>query len=737
MAWIGTPIDRVDGIAKVTGGARYAGEFDAPDLAYGYVVSSRIAKGRIERIDTDAALAVPGVLQVFTHANRPPMAEDDDSYQDEDSPDGAPFRPLWDDRIHYNCQPIALVVAEDFETARYAASLVRADFAAEAHQTDILAAADQAFVPRKPSNKPRAFGDVGPALEDAALTLSAGYGHAIEHHNPIEMHASTAVWEGDGRLTLYDKTQGVLNSRNYICSVLDLPKDEVRVVSPFVGGAFGSGLRPQYQLVLAVMAARALRRSVRVTLTREQMYSFGYRPATRQAITLGADADGTLAAIQHSAIGNCSRYEQYKETVADWSPMLYRCANVRLDHKLVALDLPSPMDMRAPGAAIGVNAFECAMDELAHLAGIDPVELRLKNYSDLDPLEDKPYSSKELRACYAEGARRFGWDRRSPEPRSMREGNQLIGWGMASGIWEALMMKTSAKGTLLADGRLEVGSATADIGTGTYTVMTQVAAETMGLPIDHVTAKLGDTDLPEAPIEGGSWGAASTGSAVKAACEALREKLFERARGLDGSPLANAALDQVTFADGRIALAADPSRSIGYADVLRQSGIERLEADADADRDEDSKKRYAHNCHSAVFAEVRVDEELNVVRVTRLVNAVAAGRIINPKTARSQVMGGMVFGMGMALHEETLIDHRLGRILNRNIADYHVPANADVHEIDVIFVEEHDERVNPLGVKGVGEIGIVGTAAAIANAVFHATGKRVREYPITIEKLLA
>src|SRR4051794_17318019 len=376
------------------------------------------------------------------------------------------------------------------------------------------------------------------------------------------------------------------------------------------------------------------------------------------------------------------------------------------------------------------------MDELAYATGIDPVQLRLKNYTERDENENKEFTSKELRACYQLGAERFGWSRRTPEPRSMREGRELIGWGIATGVWEAQLNKTSARATLTIDGKLEVATATADIGTGTYTILTQIGADALGLAMEDVTARIADSSLPKSPVEGGSWTAASAGSAVDAACKTVREELFGYARKMKGSPLANATLDQITFANGCIILTADPTRSVSLVEAMRAGGVERIEAEETASPSMLTQMRYSAYTHSAIFVEVRVDEELGVLRVTRIVNAVAAGKILNPKTARSQILGGVVFAIGKAIAEESMLDHRLGRFMNHNFAEYHIPVNADIHDIDVIFVDEADENVNPLGVKGVGEIGVVGTAAAIANAIFHATGKRVREMPITIDKIL-
>ena len=409
--------------------------------------------------------------------------------------------------------------------------------------------------------------------------------------------------------------------------------------------------------------------------------------------------------------------------------------NAAFDYRIAKLDTYTPGDMRAPGAPLGTFAIESAIDELAARIGMDPLALRLKNYAEHDRNKGKPWSSKELRAAIQRGADRFGWERRTPAPRSTTQGRELVGWGMAIGAWDAQMMKTSARAVLRADGSLEVSSASADIGTGTYTILTQIAAETMGVPMDRVTTRLGDSDLPKSPVEGGSWTAASAGMAVQEACLAVRKTLFGHARRASGSPFGNVAIDRVVFRGGRIVLEADPSASLSYADAMAAGGVTAIAEDGVGSPDKLVVAGFSSFTHSACFVEVRVDEELGVVRVTRVVNAVAAGRILNPKTARSQVLGGVVFGIGMALHEESVPDHVLGRFMNHNLAEYHIPANADVPDIDVIFVDEAD-TLNALGVKGLGEIGIVATPAAIANAVYHATGTRVRDLPITIDKLL-
>lgn len=727
---VGTPTSRIDGHAKVTGAAKYAAEFHAGGLAHAAVVAATVAKGRILRIHTDAAKRVEGVIDVLTHQNRPAMAAADGAYKDDVAPEtGSPFRPLYDDKIMFSRQPVALVVAQEPEIARWAASLVRVDYEESDHVTDLLRASST--VARNEPAPPR--GDAGKAYAASDVRVEAEYFVPMEHHNPMEPPAATAIWE-DGTLVVYAKTQGVQNVQRYLCSVFAMKPDAVRVVSPFVGGGFGLGLRPQYEVVLAVLAALALKRSVRLVLTREQMYGLSYRPATVERLAIGASAAGALNAVTHEAIAMTSAYEDFGRDDTAWSGRLYKSAAARYAHTLARLDVPSPGDMRAPGAATGVYALECAMDELAVALKLDPLELRYRVYSDRDQNNDVPYSSKELRECYRQGADAFGWQRRHPAPRSMRDGRELVGWGMATGVWDAFQMPATARIVLTANGHAEVACATSDIGTGTYTIMAQVTADMLGLPLENVTVRLGDSTLPDSPVEGGSFIAVSVSHAIAAAADGIKKELLRLAKRMPDSPLADVKADDTSLADGRLAGKRQALRGVSIADIMRHAAVDRIEKQA-ANRFADDEA-HAHNTHSAVFAEVKVDEELGVIRVTRVVNAVAAGRILNPKTAHNQILGGVVWGIGMALHEETLTDHAYGRIMNANIAEYHVPVNADVYDIKTIFVDEPDATINPLGIKGVGEIGIVGVAAAIANAVYHATGNRVRDLPITLDKVM-
>lgn len=740
---IGTPISRVDGRDKVTGTAKYAAEYAVPGMFYGVIVSSAIAKGKIVAIDDAAARSVPGVVEVLSHENRPSEAWLDHSYKDELNIPGAPFRALHDEDIMFSGQPIALVLAETFEAARFAASLVEVTYAAEPHNIDFETSLAEKFLPKKKRNTyhpPKTRGEPDKAFDAAPLKLHEDYHLATEHHNPMEMHATTVEWHGDGKITVYDKTQGSQGVQAYLASAFGFSKKDVRVVNAYVGGGFGSGLRPQYQVQLATMAAKKLERSVRVVMTRQQMFTHAHRPECTYTIKLGAETTGMFSSIYGNATTSTSRFENNMEDIVTWGMMNYASPNAGGEYTVAPRDTYTSADMRAPGAATGMALFEIAVDEMAYKAKVDPLEFRMINYSEIDAMNELPFTSKALREAYREGAAQFGWEKRTAEPRSMKDGKELVGWGVATGMWDAQFSKTSASAKLSANGHLEVATAASDIGTGTYTVLTQVAADTLGLPIEQIIAKLGDSDLPASPVEGGSWGAASGGAAVQLACQAVAKKLLKAADKVAGRPLWGAeTIDDLVFEHGGIMLKADTTKRVAITEVMRAAELDSIEEEETASPGISgmiSMMQKARNTHSAVFVEVKVDEELDVVRVTRVVNAVAAGRIINPKTARSQILGGVVMGIGMALHEETLADAKLGRWMNHNYAEYHVPANADIQDIEVIFVDEPDPEVTPLGVKGLGEIGIVGTAAAVANAVYHATGKRVRSLPITIDKLL-
>ena len=739
---IGTDVNRIDGPAKVSGAAKYAGEFFAPNLLYAVVVSGAIAHGEIDAIDTQEAMEVTGAVEVFTYKNRPHLAWFDKAYLDENAPvDGKPLRPLYDKAIHFSGQPIALCVADTFEAARCMARLVNVSYKSLTHQTDMTIAVQEAKKIKRTNRTgieppPKARGNSAQAYAEAAVKIVKRYHSPSEIHNPIELFATTVVYNEDDTLTIYDKTQSVSNSHLYVCDIFGFSKDDIRVESPFVGGAFGSALRPQYQLFLATLAAKALKRSVRVTLTRDQMFTLAHRPETLQEIRLAASTSGQLLGMHNESMQATSRYENYFEVIANWSGLSYKCDNVTMEEKTVAMDTSTPADMRAPGAAQGVWAIETAMDELAVMTGRDPVALRLLNYAEEDQNHGKKYSSKELKACYAQGAALFRWNERNAMPRSERRGTALVGRGMAGGVWEAPQMPAAATATLAPDGTLTVASGTADIGTGTYTMMAILAGETLGLPLDRIIVKLGDSELPVAPLEGGSWTVASVGTAVTEACKAVAQKVFKLAAGLDDSPLKHASFHDVEFANERISLRRDPSTFVRLQAALAAGDGKAIAEKIKTGPSLLKQHGYKSYTHGATFAEVEVDEDFGTVSVRRIVSAIAGGRIINHEAARSQIIGGIVWGIGMALQEQAETDHQFGRIMNHNLAEYHVPVNADVHDIEVIFVKEEDEVVNPIGAKGLGEIGLVGVAAAIGNAIYNATGKRVRELPITLEKLI-
>ena len=735
--YIGKEMSRVDGVAKVTGKAKYAAEFRAPGLAYGFVVTGNIARGTIQSIDTGEAERAGGVVRVFTHLNTPkfgpkPPVEEAPPRGTQPEEDKS-FRALQSNRIFFNHQPVALVVAESYEQARYAARLVKVTYNAEKPVTDTEAVRGSARIPPRTPDTRR--GNPEEAMKNAPVKVAAEYRIPIEHHNPMEPHAAVAVWQDD-KLTIFDKTQNVYGVREHLAASFGIPPDNVHVVSPFVGGAFGSSLRPNYYPALTAMAARELKRPVKLVYTRTQMFSgHGYRPYTIQKVALGADQSGKLSAMIHEAVHNTSSFEDFNDATTGFTRQVYACPNLYAPLKITNTDLNTPTWMRAPGAVSGMFALECAMDELAYALKIDPLELRLINYAEVDPESGKPWSSKALRECYRLGAEKFGWKDRKFEPRSMRDGRLLVGWGTATGVWGAFQRNATAKITLRADGTAHVASATSDIGPGTYTVMTMIAAEYLGLRPEQVHFELGDTKFPRAPSQGGSQTTSSVGSAVMGAALAVGAKLLSLARKDPNSPLSGAIGADVEMLDGRLRLKADPSRFVDIAEVMRREGLTEITETFES-RPSPERNNYALLAHGAQFVEVKVDPDLGTVRVTRAIEVSACGKIINPKASHSQEIGGIVWGIGMALQEATEIDHRFGRIMNPNLQHYHVPVNADVLQIETEFIEEDDRIVNPLGVKGMGELGMVGIPAAIANAVFHATGRRVRELPITPDKLL-
>jgi xanthine dehydrogenase YagR molybdenum-binding subunit len=704
---IGEAIPRVEGVAKVTGGARYAAEFDRPGQAHALLVQSTIGLGRIAAIDAGAAEQMPGVLAVISHSNAPRLA-----YAEHkgfiDPAVGERLHVLQDEQIRFFGQPVAVVVAETLEAAQHAAASLTIRYDEHVPTVQLDAPGVEEVAPQAGRAVDRARGDADAALASASNRVDATYGIARENHNPMEPNATLAEWTGD-RLTLWSKSQFVVNEAAEIAAIFGLQPDEVQVICPYIGGAFGTSLRTWPHVTLAAIAARHVGRPVKLVLTRRQMFTLtGHRPRSIQRVALGASDEGRLSAIIHEGFGETSKYEQFVEALTAATNHLYSCPNVRTRYRLGPLDIGTPTFMRGPGEASGVFALESAMDELAVELGIDPIELRLRNEPSRDESSGLPFSSRALRACYERGAARFGWERRDPRPGSMREGRMLVGWGMAAATYPTNVAPASARVRLMPDGTAEVEAAASDMGPGTYTSMTQVAADALGLATSEVRFRLGQSDFPPTPPHGGSMTMASVGSAVHAACLAVRA-----AAGLPN----------------------EGGGSGTYREIVARRGGSPIEAEASS-APGDERRRYSMHAFGAVFAEVLVDPDLGAVRVKRAVGAYDAGRIINPTLARSQCTGGMVGGIGMALMERTNLDPRDGRPVNASMADYLVPVNLDIGQLEALFVGEADPHANLLGVKGLGEIALVGMAPAIANAVFHATGRRVRDLPIRIEALL-
>lgn len=722
---VGSPLSRVDGRHKVTGKAAYAADHDIPGAVHAVVVDSSIALGRITGIDTGAAEACPGVLKVITHRNAPRLVYRDNSLSN--NPRGRRLRVFQDDQILFFGQPVAVVVATTIEAAQHAASLVDVSYDARQPTTDLTA---------RPGNPllNYARGDTEAALAAAAVRLDRTFHLARNHHNPIEPHATIARWDGD-KLTLWDKTQYVIGTQNEAAAVFGIPVENVRVISPFVGGAFGTGLRTWPHVAIAALAAREVGRPVKLALSRRQMYfTVGYRPRYVYELRLGADRRGRVTAMAHEPTYETSNHETFWEATLFLGQMLYNVPNVSQTLRTVSLDVNTPLWMRGPGFSNTSFCIEVAMDELAHELGIDPVELRLRNEPTRDLSTGQPFSTRRLRECFRVGAREFGWDRRNPKPRSTRDGDWLIGTGVATGCYDTNRARAEAHARLDANGTAVVQSAASDAGPGTYTSMTQVAADALGLAVREVDFRLGDTLMPPAPPQGASQLMASVGSAVQDTCDKLRQQAISLAVGDRRSPLHGVNPDDVVVIGGRLQVKNQPARGETYRQLLARNNLTHLEANGLYNPEAESP--YSMYGYSAVFAEVGVDVNLGLVRVRRMLSVYDAGRIISPKLADSQAVGGMVGGIGMALLEHTVTDHRDGRIVNANLADYLVPVNADIRDLRAIYLDGDDRKADPIGVKGLGELVKVGVAPAIANAVFHATGRRVHELPITAEALL-
>ncbi|MBS7564358.1 xanthine dehydrogenase family protein molybdopterin-binding subunit [Mucilaginibacter sp. Bleaf8] len=704
-------INRVDGKLKVTGAAKYAAEFNLPNMAWAVLVPSTITKGTISTIDTKAAERAPGVLKVITYLNAPKLPGYDSGKDPSKPPTGGgPLRLFVDNTVKFNGHPIAMVVADSFERATYAASLVKATYNKESFQTDASKVLDKADTPKGPRFADYKRGNPE-EWQNAPVKVEEEYIIPIEVHNPMELSAIVAHWTADDKVTVYDKTQGVKSTQNAIAQAFKLPPDNVQVITKFVGGAFGNALRTWPHETATVMAAQMIKRPVKLVLTREMQFnSVGFRPYTWQKIRIGATADGKFTGLIHEARAQTSSFEEFTEGTVNMARFMYACPNVGTIYKITPVDTNTPTWMRGPGEATGAFALESAIDELAYKLNLDPIELRIRNHADTDPENGKPFSTKYLKEAYEMGADKIGWKNRPSKPGTLTEDGWLIGYGMGSGVFGAGRGRATVKATMQSDGILLLQTAVTDIGVGTGTAMTQIAADAFGIPSSKIKFELGDSSLPPSPTQGGSMITSTVGGAVHDACLALKEK-FQQLIGNGGSDKPD------------------------YAKVLKDKGLQQLDVTITSSGSSEMRdfSSYSYSVH---FVQVKVHPKTGVTRINKVVSVADSGHIVSPKTARSQVVGGAIGGIGMALMEEAVIDHRFGRYVNADLAGYHVPVHADIPQIDALFVNKPDYKVNPMGAKGMGEIALIGMSAAVANAIYNATGKRFRELPITPDKVM-
>jgi xanthine dehydrogenase YagR molybdenum-binding subunit len=732
---MGQPLTRRDGILKVTGAARYAADNHPAGMLYAVLAVSSIARGRVAALDVAAAKAHAGVVEVMTPSNKPALAQDPD---EKSNPFMFRLDLLQSDRVRYANQPIAVVIAETLEAATEGATLLSPRFETEPARVGLDAA--ESFVPPavgigNPAQVRR--GDVAAGLAAASKRIEATYETAPQYHNPLEPHAIVAAWNGD-TLSIDTPSQGLVMAVGRLAGLFGISPGGIHIRSPFLGGGFGCKGFISGPQILGIMAARLVGRPIKLVLRREQMFGpVGHRAPTRQTLRLGADRDGKLTALDHRTRTTSSTFDDFFEPASDSSHTLYASPAIATSHEVVRVDTGTPLFMRAPGEATGSIALESAIDEMAHACGMDPLAFRLANYAEVEPISGKPFSSKALRDCYTQGAARFGWERRALAPRETRDHDGLlVGWGVGTATFPALMFQAEAKAILRRDGGgvMEIGAH--EMGQGAATALAQIAADGLGLDIDELEFRTGTSDLPDGGIAGGSAHTATAGMAIHNAGADVIARLADLATGDQRSPLYGAGNAGVIARGGRLFRRDDESRSESYADILGRAGLAAIEGRGRSAADPAAQSNYAMHAHGAVFAEVKVDPDLGQMRVTRVVGAFAAGRIINPRLVRSQLCGGMTWGVSFALHEHAVMDARSGRPMNPNLAEYHIPTNADVPAVEAILVEERDPHVNALGIKGVGEIGVTGSAGAVANAVWHATGMRVRKFPITLDRLI-
>lgn len=726
-------LDRVDGRAKVTGQAKYSAEYDMPGLAYGVIVGSNIAKGTIAAIDTKGAEKAPGVLTVITHLNATKPAGYTSA--DDSKPPAVRGLKVFDDNVvHFNGQPVALVIADSFERATHAASLIKAQYNKGSYSTS-LEKAMQEEKPLEGNQYKESVRGEKDAWKSAAFKVEGTYTMPNQVHNPMEMHATIVKWEGDDKVTVWEKTQGVKSTQRDIMQAFGLTEKNVQVNTQYVGGGFGAALRTWPHAMAALIGAKKINRPLKVMLTRMQMFTLvGYRPQAIQRIAVGADKDGKLVGMMHEANAVTSNYENFTENIVKMTRQLYACPNVTTKYNLYPVELSTPTWMRGPGEATGSFPLECALDELSYQLKMDPIELRLKNYAETDPENAKPYSSKFLKEAYQLGADKFGWNERSSQPDSKIENGWKVGHGMSTGIFGAFRNEAKLALKLLADGTLILQTAVSDSGPGTATAMTKIASDAMGIPYHKIKFELGDSSLPPGPTQGGSSSTSTVGAAVSNGSISLQKKLVEAAKS---SPIFGhiVAHENFLFQNGEMVLKNDPSKKLSYSEVLKNAGLTSIEFVENSGRNP-AMDKYSAYSYAVHFVKVLVHPLTGVVKIAKAVVSGDAGKIVSAKTAESQMLGGVVGGIGGALMEESVIDERYGRWMNNNFADYHVPVHADVPAVEAVFVDKPDPVLNPVGSKGMGEIALIGFAAAVSNAVYNATGKRIRELPITPDKLI-
>jgi xanthine dehydrogenase YagR molybdenum-binding subunit len=736
---IGAPITRIDGSLKVTGAAKYAVDHSFDNIAFGVPVASTVGNARIANIDTSIAQRMPGVLAIIHHGNTDPLFRPAGQLE-QSSRAGEVRPPFEDDKVYYYGQYVAVVVANTFEQAQDAASHVKVDYETQPNVVEI----GDAPPPQGPARIHYTRGTADTAFDSAPVKIDETYVLSVETHNPMELHATTAKWEGD-KVILYESSQGVVNHQHVLSEMLGIPVDQVQVLSPFCGSGFGGKLFPWPHSLLAAMAAKRVNRPVKVQVPRALMFTtVGHRPLTQQRMRLGATQEGKLVSVQHDVLQPTSLVDTYVEACTGVTTMLYSCENLTANQTLIPMNIGTPTPMRGPGIVPGLFPLESAMDELAIKLNMDPLELRLKNYAEQDESFSpvRPFSSKHLRECYQAGAEKFGWSKRTPQVGSMKRGDEILGWGMATATWHAGRGSATVRVRLNADGTARATCATQDIGTGTYTIFAQVVSEKTGIPIEKIEVVLGDSSLPDGPTSGGSTVTATVLPAVSQATGGAIDRVIAAAQSMPSSPFKRVGEGgdppKLIMTAGRIHAADQPPESgLPFQEVLAHHRLAALEAESRTAPDPATAHQFSGHSFGAQFIEVAWDPGIARLRVSRAVTVIDAGRIINHRTGRNQILGAVVMGIGMSIFEETLYDKRNAKPLNNNFADYIVSTNADIPELDCIFVEYPDLHLNEYGARGIGEIGLAGVAPALTMAVYHATGVRVRKLPVRIEDLLA